>query len=60
MKTIVKCVRKNSRDANSLIQIKCDERVKNSETYLLLITFDEKCRDIKKRCKDNREKCRNI
>jgi hypothetical protein len=32
--------------------------MKNLETYLLMTTSDEKCRDIKKECKDNREECR--
>jgi hypothetical protein len=32
----------------------------DSETYLLMTTVDEKCRDIIERCRDNLEKCRDI
>jgi hypothetical protein len=51
---------KKFRNASSLIQIRYDERMKDSETYLLVITSEEKCRSIKEECRDNREECRDI
>ncbi len=48
-------------DARSLAYL---DRVRwskeDSETYLFMITVDEKCRNIIERCKDNLEKCRDI
>ncbi len=51
---------KKFRDAGSLIQIRYDEKMKDSETYLLVITSEERCRDISERCRDNRGGCRGI
>ncbi len=37
-----------------------DEKLKDSESYLLMITFDRKCKDIIERCRDSREECKDI
>jgi hypothetical protein len=52
--------KKKFRDANSLIQIKYDEEMKDFETYLLVTTSEEECRNIKEECRDNRKECTDI
>jgi hypothetical protein len=47
-------------DASLFIQMRYDEKLKDSESYLLMITFDRKCKDIIERCRDSREECKDI